>query len=144
MMADVEPTDYDSARADITRSMQSKLRYDYNYCEYITSTLQKYLCCCYSKRRWYKRRARRLQRHELAMDQLTKETDFFNFLKLLRTTDFISKLYLKEYQRSLIPYFKRYQLTEIEGDRRKKVFDTAMLGSTAQNLIEGEDEEATA
>ena len=78
------------------------------------------------------------------MEQLMAETDFFSFLKLLRTTDFISRLYLKEYQRSLIPYFKRYQLTEIEGDRRKKVFDTAMLGSTAQNLIEGEDEEATA
>lgn len=47
------------------------------------------------------------------MEQLQSETDFFNFLKLLRMTDFISKLYLKEYQRSLIPYFKRYLLTEI-------------------------------
>ena len=144
MTADVEPTDYDSARADITRSMQSKLRYDYNYCEFITSTLQKYLCCCYSKRRWYKRRARRLQRHELAMDQLTRETDFFNFLKLLRTTDFMSKLYLKEYQRSMIPYFKKYQLTELEGDRSRQVFATDRLGSRAQHLIDGEDEELEA
>ena len=58
-------------------------------------------------------------------------------------TDFISKLYLKEYQRSLIPYFKRYLLTEIDGDRKTKVFEQEMLGSAAQNLI-GEDEEAEA
>ena len=51
---------------------------------------------------------KRLQRHQLAMDQLTRETDFFNFLKLLRTTDFMSKLYLKEYQRGMIPYFKKF------------------------------------
>ena len=77
--------------------MESKLRYDYTYFEFMTSTLQKFLCCCCKKKHWYKRRARRLQRHNLAMDQLTRETDFFNFLKLLRTTDFMSKLYLKEY-----------------------------------------------
>ena len=77
------------------------------------------------------------------MEQLQSETDFFNFLKLLRMTDFISKLYLKEYQRSLIPYFKRYLLTEIEGDHKMKVFEQEMLGSAAQNLI-GEDEEAEA
>ena len=74
----------------------------------------------------------------------TKETDFFNFLKLLRTTDFMSKLYLKEYQRSMIPYFKKYQLTELEGDRSRQVFATDRLGSRAQHLIDGEDEELEA
>ena len=53
----------------------------------------------------------------------------------------MSKLYLKEYQRSMIPYFKKYQLTELDGDRSKHVFDTEVLGSTAQHLIEGDDEE---
>ena len=117
------------------------MRYDYTYFEFMTSTLQKILCCCFSKKNWYKRRAKRLQRHELAMDSLTKETDFFNFLKLLRTTEFMSKLYLKEYQRGMIPYFKKYQLTELEGDRSKHVFDTHNLGSTAMHLIDGDEEE---
>ena len=35
------------------------------------------------------------------MEQLQSETDFFNFLKLLRMTDFISKLYLKEMRTSM-------------------------------------------
>ena len=54
----------------------------------------------------------------------------------------MSKVFLKEYQRQLIPYFKKYQLTEIDGDRKKKVFDASRLGSTAQNLIEGQDDQA--
>ena len=78
------------------------------------------------------------------MEQLYSETDFFNFLKLLRTTDFVSKLFLKEYQRSMIPYFKKYQLTELEGDRSRLAFDASKLGSRAQNLLEGEDEESEA
>ena len=85
----------------------------------------------------YKKRVRARQRYDLALEQLTSDTDFFSFLKLLRITDLMSKVYLKEYQRQLIPYFKKYQLTEIDGDRKKKVFDAARLGSTAQSLIEG-------
>ena len=41
----------------------------------------------------------------------------------------------------MIPYFKKFQLTELEGDRRKHVFDTHNLGSTATQLIDGEEEE---
>lgn len=69
---------------------------------------------------------------------MTIETDFFTFLKLLRLTDFMSRVMLKEYQRSLIPYFKRYQLTTIDGDKDKKVFDAAQkLGSNALKIIDG-------
>ena len=53
----------------------------------------------------------------------------------------MTHLYLKDYQRKLIPYFKKYQLTELEGDEYNHVFDTARLGSTAQNLLEGDDQE---
>ena len=62
---------------------------------------------------------------------MAKETDFFKFLKLLRVTDFLSKLVLRKYQRNLVPYFKKYLLTEIDGDKKSSVFDTANLGSAA-------------
>ena len=63
-------------------------------------------------------------------------------MKRLRTTDFMSHVYLKEHQRQLIFYFKKYQLTELEGDKDKLVFDAAMLGSTAQNLLDDDKEES--
>ena len=62
---------------------------------------------------------------------MARETDFFKFLKLLRVTDFLSKLVLRKYQRNLVPYFKKYLLTEIDGDKKKSIFDTENLGSTA-------------
>ena len=71
----------------------------------------KCLCCCCKRRPCYKKRVKALQRYESALEHLTAETDFFTFLKLLRMTEFMSRVNLKEYQRNLIPYFKRYQLT---------------------------------
>ena len=62
---------------------------------------------------------------------MARETDFFKFLKLLRVTDFLSKLVLRKYQRNLVPYFKKYLLTEIDGDKKNSIFDTENLGSTA-------------
>ena len=141
MKRDREPDNYDDARKDLTHSLESKALYDYFYLDYLAASLMKCFCCCFSKRKCYRKRIKKLQRHEFAQEQLTAETDFFTFLKLLRLTDFMSRLMLKEYQRSLIPYFKRYQLTTIEGDSEKKVFDTAQkLGS----IIDGADEERQA
>mmetsp|Transcript_36000 Transcript_36000/g.47368 ORF Transcript_36000/g.47368 Transcript_36000/m.47368 type:complete len:82 (+) Transcript_36000:1066-1311(+) len=42
----------------------------------------------------------------------------------------------------MIPYFKKYQLAEVEGDQNKLVFDAALLGSRARALIAGDDEES--
>ena len=44
----------------------------------------------------------------------------------------------------MIPFFKKYQLASLDGDKQKGVFDVGMLGSTAQNFIEGDDEETAA
>ena len=57
-------------------------------------------------------------------------------------TDFLSKVTLKEYQRDLIPYFKRYQLAELKEDRkRNEILDTAILGRRAKTFIEGGEED---
>ena len=139
MSPEKEPTDYESAREDLTRSLESKRRYDYFYLEFLSAYLMQCFACCCKKRRCYKKRVKRLKRHELAMEQLTNETDFFNFLKLLRTIDFMSKLYLKEYQRGFIPYFKKHQLTELEGDRTKSVYDSQLSESKVDSLLDGQE-----
>ena len=59
-MADREPTDYDEARADLTRGLETKLRYDYTYIEYLTATFLNCFSCCYKKRQCYKRKQKRL------------------------------------------------------------------------------------
>ena len=82
----------------------------------------------------------RKQRHELALQQLSKETDFFRYFRHLRTADFTAKTVFKKYQRSLVPFFKKYQLTQLRGDEKKPFIGTDALGSTAQKLLEGEDE----
>ena len=64
----------------------------------------------------------------MAEEQLAQETDFFKFLKLLRISSFTSKVGHKKYQRNLVPYFKKYMLPELEGDRKMSTFDTARLG----------------
>ena len=73
-----------------------------------------------------------------AQEKLAKETDFFKFLKLLRVTDFMSKVTLKKYQRSLIPYFKKYSLAELEGDTSSKTVFTTERSAT-KSLLEGEE-----
>lgn len=132
MMPDSQPTNVDEAQADLTKCLETQARYDYTYIEYLgTSLIRCLFSCCCKRMTFYRKRAKRLMRHEAALEQLIDETDFFTFLKQLRTVKFMSHVYLKDYQRKLIPYFKSYQLTELEGDKVKQVFDTAMLGSAA-------------
>ena len=80
-------------------------------------------------------------RHKVAQDQLDKETDFFKFIKLNRVVTFLKKITLRQYQRNLIPYFKKYQLTELEGDHLKKVLAVEMVQNAAHNLLDDDDEE---
>ena len=40
-MADVEPTEYNKARADITRSIETKMCYDYTYDENLSTWSRK-------------------------------------------------------------------------------------------------------
>ena len=47
---------------------------------------------------------------------------------------------LSKYQRSLVPYFKKYQLTELEGDKKtRRIFSTDNLGEKTRELLEGEE-----
>ena len=62
----------------------------------------------------------------------------------MRLTDLVSKLHLKEYQRSMVPYFKKNQLTELEGDKDRRLLSPSMLGERARSLIEGKDEDGDA
>ena len=39
-----------------------------------------------------------------------------------------------------MPYFKKYQLTELDVDKDSYIFAAENFGETAQALIEGEDE----
>ena len=71
---------------------------------------------------------------------MAKETDFFKFLKLLRITDFLSKVLLRKYQRNLVPYFKKYQLTGLDDDQHgQKVISRELLGHKTMSLLEGEE-----
>ena len=45
-----EPQDYDEARADLTRSLETKLRYDYTYIDYLTTSMLQCFCCCCKKK----------------------------------------------------------------------------------------------
>ena len=134
------PSDLDTAKVDVSHGIETCTRYKYNYEEYWLTWVIISLCCCCNRRTCYKHRQKRYQRHELAVSQLSKESDFFKFLKLLRVTDFLSKVLLKKHQRRLIPYFKKYLLTQVEGDKDSSVFDVSRLGSTAQSLLNGVDE----
>ena len=72
---------------------------------------------------------------------MARETDFFKFLKLLRITDFLSKVLLRKYQRNLVPYFKKYQLTGLDDDQhgRNKVISKELLGDKTMSLLVGEE-----
>ena len=39
-----------------------------------------------------------------------------------------------------MPYFKKYQLPELEGDKKLSMFDTSRLGERTQSLFESQDE----
>ena len=110
------PNNLDDAMIDLNNCLQMSGRYTYPYNEYTCTKLMLNFFCCCKKRACYKRREKRYKRHKLAEEQLAKETDFFKFLKLLRISNFTSKIGVKKYQRSLVPYFKKYQFPELEGD----------------------------
>ena len=119
-----EPQNLPDANADMKKCLESKATYKYAYSEFLTTRIYLILCCCCKKQAWLRQRAKRLQRHELAQKKLAKETDFFQFLKTLRIAQFMAKITLRKYQRGLVPYFKKYQLTALDGDDYLSLLDT--------------------
>ena len=49
----------------------------------------------------------------------------------------MAKIMLRKYQRDLVPYFKKFQLTEIEGDQDMDLFDVNRVSSQVGDLTEG-------
>ena len=74
----------------------------------------------------------------MAEELLAKETDFFKFLKLLRVTEFVSKITLRKYQRNLVPFFKKYRLPDLD-DGKSSLFTRERFGSKTMQLLEGEE-----
>ena len=136
-----EPVDLTSATVDLTKSLKTSRPYQYGYVEYLGTWLILKLCCCFKKKACFKKREMRYMRHQLAEEQVAKETDFFRFLKLLRVTNFLKKINLRKYQRNLIPYFKKYQLTELEGDHTKQAYGVEIVKNVAHNLLDDDDEQ---
>ena len=85
-------------------------RYFYNYSSYFPAyVLREYCCCsCLRKTKCYRKRVKKLERHEAAMDKLGKEVDIVQMLKVLRISSFLSKTVLKRHQRGLITSFDKY------------------------------------
>ena len=48
---------------------------------------------------------------------------------------------LRKYQRNLVPYFKKYQLTGLDDDQygRNKVISKELLGDKTMSLLVGEE-----
>ena len=74
----------------------------------------------------------------MAEELLAKETDFFKFLKLLRVTEFVSKITLRKYQRNLVPFFKKYQLPDLD-DEESSLISRKRFSSKTMQLLEGEE-----
>ena len=54
----------------------------------------------------------------------------------------MSKVTVRKYQRELVPYFKKYQLTELEGDKHTSILDAgAQMNKIAQGLLENDEEQ---
>ena len=68
MLSNIEPENEEDAYNDLYKSLASHARYKYRYREYLCSKIMRMLCCCCKGRDCYKRRVKRLQRHEVAQD----------------------------------------------------------------------------
>ena len=140
MKKESEPTTLSEAKVDLDKCLETNNQYTYPYYEYFFSWLILHLCCCCKNKPCFKKREKRYKRHLLAEKQLAHETDFFKFMKLLRIATFASEIGIRKYQRNLVPYFKKYQLPELEGDKKCRIFDIDRLGEQTKALIEDQKE----
>ena len=73
-----------TAKNAIIKSVASKSKYWYSYYEYLYDSLIKLCCCCKctKNRVCFKKRMRKLERHQDACEKLDKELDVVKFLKV--------------------------------------------------------------
>ena len=77
-----------SSENEARRSMMSVVaergKYFYDYSEYMMALILRFFCCCACclKSAWHKRRISKLERHEIASERLSNETDIVKLLYL--------------------------------------------------------------
>ena len=103
------------------RIVAERGKYFYNYSEYLFAGASRFFCsCCCKKKAWYKRRVEKLERHKAATEKLSEEIDIIKFIYVLRTGQFISKLFLNKSQRALVTSFKQYQIDDLGIAKKEK------------------------
>ena len=87
--------------------MVEKGKFHYRYYEYITTWLLSICCCCKCAResRWFRKRKFESDRYEKAVDKLNQQIDIVKFVETQRLSEFMSKLFMKPYQRALVQSF---------------------------------------
>lgn len=69
------------AKQQLMQTVAERGKYWYNYSEYLfASILDSWCCSCFKKRDCYKRRVKRLRRHEHAFEKLAEEIDVVKLL----------------------------------------------------------------
>ena len=70
----------------------------------------KYLCCCKRETSWYRARKKKFEAQEEAYRRVNNEIDLLNIMTLLRQSNFMSLITMKEHQRQLISCFNQYNV----------------------------------
>lgn len=147
---DIVPTDEQEAKAQMVASVAGRGKYFYNFGEYLSSKLLRSFCRCFGcckGRDWFRRRMKRLERHEHASSKLCREMDIVNLIYVHRLSQFMTKLVLKKHQRALVTFFKKYtvdDLSYLEEDspiKQQMVNEAMLLQSTG---IQTEEDDASA
>ena len=95
-----------SACQHVKKTVSQGSEYSQNFLEiYMLVKLRSLFGCCCKNKDWYNEKIRKLERHEKAVDVLTKELDIVKQIKGDRVTDFLAKVSLKRYQRALVSSF---------------------------------------
>ena len=97
-----------NAKRAMMRTVAERGKYFFNYSEYLVSLIIRSVCCCCHRGPWFKRRIKKLERHEAASQRLADEIDIIKLLSTQRIGQFMSKLVLKKYQRALVTNFSKY------------------------------------
>ena len=131
--------------------MIEKGKFHYRYYEYITTWLLSICCCCKSAResRWLRKRKFEYDRYEKAVDKLNGQIDIVKFVETQRLAEFMSRLFLKPYQRALVQSFQEYQIDNMlafeEREKRnreaqRQLDNFVLVRDSAQFEFIGEDE----
>lgn len=82
---EILPSDEKEAKAQMLTTVAGRGKYFYNYHEFLWSGCLRSLCfrCCH-KKDWFKRRMRRLERHEAASRKVCREMDVVNLIYVRR------------------------------------------------------------